>query len=109
MLNRTTVPGDPSASMSRCKDFLLLILHSHAISAANAILIHTPTNSVMDLAAAIVSNFVCLLDSEDSGTDYMVHEYGKEVLSLSLFWHSFHDAIREGVRDRIITYWNFLV
>ena len=37
---------------------LLLILHSHVISAANAILIHNPTDSVMDLAAAIVSNFV---------------------------------------------------
>ena len=39
----------------------------------------------------------------------MVHEYGKEVLSLSSFWHSFHDAIREGVGERIITYWKFLL
>ena len=68
--------------MSTCEDFLSLILHSHAISAANAILIHNSTDSVMDLAPAIVSNFVCLLDSEDSGTDDLVHEYSKEVLSL---------------------------
>ena len=74
--------------MSTCEDFF--ILHSHAISAANTILILNPTDSVMDIAAAIVANFVCL---QDSGKDYMVHEYGKEVLSLSLFWHSFHDAI----------------
>ena len=58
MLNRTSVPGGSSASMSTCEDFLLLILHSHVISASNAILIHNPTDSVMDLAAAIVSNFV---------------------------------------------------
>ena len=101
MLNRTTVPGNPSASMSTCEDFLLLILHSHAISAANAILIHNPTDSVMDLAAAIVANFVCLLDSEDSGTDHLVHEYGKEILSLSLVWHGFPDAIRKGDGERI--------
>ena len=63
----------------------------------------------MDLAAAIVSNFVCLLDSEDSGTDDLVHEYSKEVLSLSLVWHGFHDAIREGDTERIITYWKFLL
>ena len=63
----------------------------------------------MDLAAAIMSNFVSLLDSENSGTDYMVHEYGKEVLSLSLVWHGFHDAIREGDGERIITYWKFLL
>ena len=79
--------------------------YTHAISADNAILIHNPTNSVMNLAAAIVSNFVCLLDSEDSGTDYMVHKYGKEVLSLFPYF----DAIREGVRERIMTYWKFLL
>ena len=108
MFNRTSVADDPSASMSTCEDFLLLILHCHAISAANAILIHNPTYSVMDLAAAIVSNFVCLLDSEDGGTDDLVHEYGKEVSSLSLVWHGFHDAIRSGDGERLI-YWKFLL
>lgn len=38
-----------------------------------------------------------------------VHLYAREVLSLGLIWHGFHDAIREGDGDRILSYWKFLL
>ena len=89
MLNRTSIPADPSASTSTSGDFLLLMLHSHVISTTNAVLIHNPMDSVMDLSAAIVSNFVCLLKSEEGKTDDLVHEYAKQLLCrISLAWFS---------------------
>ena len=38
-----------------------------------------------------------------------IHLYATQVLTLSLFWDVFHDAIREGDGDRILSYWKFLL
>lgn len=38
-----------------------------------------------------------------------VHLYAKELLSLSLLWHGFHDSIREGDGERILCYWKLLL
>ena len=34
--------------------------------------------------------------------------YAREVLSLCLLWHGYHDAISEGHGDRVLRYWRFL-
>lgn len=39
----------------------------------------------------------------------IVHNYATDLLSMSLVWHSFHDAIREGDGDRILLYWKVLL
>ena len=35
--------------------------------------------------------------------------YAREVLSLGLIWHEFHDAVKEGDGDRVIRVWKFLL
>ena len=34
--------------------------------------------------------------------------YAREVLTLCLLWHGYHDAISEGDGDRVLQYWRFL-
>lgn len=38
-----------------------------------------------------------------------VFVYAKEVISLGLLWHGFHDAIKEADGERILRYWKFLL
>ena len=38
-----------------------------------------------------------------------VHFCAMELLTLSLIWHSFHDAIKEGDGERIVHYWKLLI
>ena len=66
----------------------------------------------MQLAKAVVRNYVCLprADGKEAETcDDRVHVYATELLSLGLLWHGFHDSIREGDGERILTYWKIFV
>lgn len=47
-------------------------------------------------------------DVTGCGTD-MVYEYACEVLSLSLLWHSYHDAVKEGDGERVSVIWKYLL
>lgn len=118
LINRTSVPTDPTKNMNAAEDFLLLLLHAHAVAAAKAILSHNPTDSLEELSRRIVVNFVVLPSTEkDKNQDIQelpicedeVYLYGTEFLSLSLIWHGFHDAIKEGDGDRILRYWKFML
>ena len=102
------MPSDPQTNMNAAEDFLLLVLHAHTIVAAEVILKHVSVTSVLsELAARIVTNYVYLpppSSIEETEVDPPVdgvHFYAVELLSLSLIWHGFHDAIREGDGERI--------
>ena len=99
--------------MNSCVDFLLLLLHTHAVAAAKVIQHFNPQGFASQLANAIFVNFIDL-PSTCSGKDNVttsedgVFTYAMELLTLCLLWHGFHDAIREGDGERTIRYWKFL-
>ena len=102
--------------MNSAEDFLLLLLHAHSVAAAKTILDYNPMDSATHLADAIVANYVQLPSATLKSTHNKspvckdrVHLYAMDLLSLSLIWHCFHDAIREGDWERILRYWKFLV
>ena len=83
------------------------------MAAAKVIQNFNPQDSASELANAIFVNFIDL-PSTSSGKDDVttsedgVFTYAMELLTLSLLWHGFHDAIREGDGEWIIRYWKFL-
>lgn len=112
LINRTSVPSDPEKNMNASEDFMLLILHTHVISAANMFLSLNPSASVRGIAMSIVNNYVHLPREDDvvaEKCDDGIHVYATEVLSLCLIWHGFHDAIREGDGERVLLYWKILL
>ena len=107
LIHRTNVPNDPQNNMNAAEDFMLLLLHAHTIAAAKVVMMLTPTDSVMELAKAIVVNYVRfprINKNEPEECDDRVYMYATELLSLSIVWHGFHDSIREGNGDRILRY-----
>lgn len=112
LIHRTNVPCDPENNMKSAEDFLLLVLHAHAIAAAEEIqsLVQVDHESPEDLAKLIVSNYVNLPFSEDHPASAdRIYLYATEVLTLTLFWHGFHDATCEGDGERLLIYWKFLL
>ena len=114
LINRKNVPNDPTKNMNAAEDFLLLLLHAHVVSSAEAIISEVSVESVADLAKLIVVNYIKFPEwnvdvSEKSDTTDLVHEYAKELLSLSLFWHGFHDATREADGEHLLRYWKFFL
>ena len=100
--------------MNAAEDFLLLVLHAHIVAAGETISSYVSVTSVSDLARRILNNYVYLPSSweEEESTKTThdgVHFYSMELLTLSLIWHSFHDAIKEGDRERIVRYWKLLI
>ena len=111
LIGRTAVPSDPEKNMNSCEDFLLLLLHAHVVQAGRVLQLQNPTNSVVQLAKSIVDSFVRLPNMTDvpsAECDDGVYVYATELLSLSLLWHGFHDAIKEADGDRLLRYWKFL-
>ena len=108
MINRKSVPLDPQTNMNAAEDFLLLVLHAHIVVAGETISSYVSVTSVSDLARRILNNYVYLphpgAEEEESmeTTHDGVHFYSMELLTLSLIWHSFHDAIKEGDGERIV-------
>ena len=110
LINRSTVPSDPSNNMNTSEDFLLLLLHAHVVAAAKTFGSH---ESVTDLAKSIVNSVILSRTDESheavSNYTYKVYLYAVELLSLALLWHGFHDAIKEGDGERLLRYWKFLL
>ena len=110
LINSTSVPTDPQANMNSAEDFLLLPLHAHCVAAAKTILDYNPMDSATHLADVIVANYVCAAASATLRSTHnqspvckdRVHLYAMDLLSLSLIWHGFHDAIREGDGEGIL-------
>ena len=105
LIHRTNVPVDPQKNVNAAEDFLLLLLHALTIAAAKVILSLTPTQSVMELARAIVVNYVRfprVINNDSDKCEDKVYVHSTELLSLSIIWHGFHDAVREADGDRIL-------
>ena len=115
MINRKSVPLDLQTKMNAAEDFLLLVLHAHIVAAGETISTYVSVTSVSDLARRILNNYVYLphpgAEEEESMeiTHDGVHFYSMELLTLSLIWHSFHDAIKEGGGECIVRYWKLLL
>ena len=109
LIHRTNVPSDPQKNMNAAEDFLLVLLHAHVTdvtAAAKTVLDSVGrVDHVKMLARLVLANyflpprFDC--DSNDGKTKDGVHLYAKELLTLGLVWHGFHDASREGDGDRL--------
>ena len=110
-MNRSSVPKDPSSRVAATEDFLLLMVTSHVIVAAKAVSAISPNASVQDIAKSVIDSFVnlhpCL--EKVSKSDDGVQAYAKELLTLGLIWHRFHDACKEGDSDRILHYWRLMM
>ena len=113
LINRSAVPLDPQDNTKAAEDFLLLLLHAHVIEAQNIISSVFQSESVMCIAKAIVYNYILLSPindkSEKPSNPDQVHLYAKELLTLSLIWHGFHDSNKHADGDRIYRYWKFLL
>ena len=115
LINRSSVPSDPSTNMNASEDFLLLLLHAHVLAAAETIQEYNPADSVTELAKRIVANYVELPDSTHSTTidaecEDGVYRYAKELLTLCLLWHGFHDGSREADGERLVCrYWKLML
>ena len=85
--NLTNVPSDPEKNMKAAEDFLLLLVHTHIVVAANHILLLNPTESQQHLADWIIVNFATLPEFND--LEHVIQDsvtaYATEVLSLAYF------------------------
>ena len=116
LLHRTAVPIDPGKNMKAAEDFLLLVLHAHIVAAAKGLL-HSESfsgssPSPLDVARAIVDTHLLLPTSSqhlssDASTDG-VTLYARELITLSLLWHCFHDATKEADGERILLCWKIM-
>ena len=113
ILNRTAVPSDPEKNMKAAEDFLLLLLHAHVVAAAHQLLLFTSiaNQSLAYLAKSIVSTFLLLPNTETATEEHVdgVNLYARELLTLGLLWHEFHDACKEGDGDRILLCWKMML
>ena len=113
LLNLTGISADPSKNMKVSEDFLLLLQNAHIVAAAKTILDLNPSasKSLSYIARSIINNYLLLPGSKDNKGSNQdgVHLYACELLTLSLLWHSFHDAIREGDGERILLSWKIFI
>ena len=106
LIHRSSVPTDPGDNMKAAEAFLLLILHSYIVAAANFTLIFEPRPAnVTILARMIVDEFVLIsklcsiplvIDAKKADK---THGYAMELLTLGLLWLNFHDSSKEGDGD----------
>ena len=102
--------------MKAAEDFLSVVLHAFITTAGEVVKSSSTTQNVEEVAKAVVDTFVtvkCCIDHSQlqlpTASPDGVQAYAKEVLTLGLVWWGFHDAIREGDGECVITYWKFLL
>jgi len=90
-----------------------VVLHGHVVAAAKTILSSAKGRNidVTALSEKIVNSYVQLAipspNAQCSQTTDKISLYAMQLLTLSLLWSNFHDAIKEGDGDRIIRSWKF--
>ena len=135
LLNRTHLPRDPHKNVNATEDFVNVIFTGHVIAAAmkyfnmNAIgdipdksLIPSNIESLSqeEKKAILFSNIETLLHSvvnltlpgehhTNNAEVDGVREYAKEVLTLTLLYKEYDDAIKEGDGQRVLQVWRFLL
>lgn len=112
LINRKAVRADPSDNVKAAEDFLLLLVHSHIVTAARLLYSLHPTSTVAYLAKSVVTTYLRLPElgaKAQSSIPDGVHAYALELVSLGLLWHSFHDAVKEGDGNRVMRHWGLLM
>ena len=107
LLKRTNVPLDPEKNMKAAEDFMLLLLHTHVIAAAKELLEYQVTDESLTVSyvAKSIVNTHLLLPNYAGGAGASaegITVYAKELLTLSLLWHFFHDATKEADGERLL-------
>lgn len=115
VINRTSYGKTPKNNMKATEDFLETALYAHIIAAAKQII--KTTGEVGDcnvVAKDLIQRFVKVsllcdqpLPREVTCTNF-VHAYAVDFLTIGLLWQGYHNAIRCGDGNRILTYWKFL-
>ena len=97
--------------MKATEDFYLTVLHAHVLAAARTLLSNSSNlHTTMSLAEEIVHSFIDIdIASPQTPSGDSVHEYAREMLSLLMIWHNFHDCSKEGDRDRLLLVWKLLL
>ena len=115
LLHRSAVPIDPQTNMKAAEDFLLLLLHAHTVAAAKELLSYQLTEaeplSLSFVAKSIINTHLLLPESSTENEEELIDGvtlYARELLTLSLLWHFFHDATKEGDGDRILLSWKIM-
>lgn len=137
VVNRTSFGKTPKHNMKAAEDFLEVVLFAHVIAAAEEVMKHGNMRVDCEVVAdSIVNNFVRLSiptndepasnsdtnepasnsdadepasDSETcSSNEDSVYAYAADYLMMALLWHGFHDSIKMGDGNRILSYWKFL-
>ena len=114
LINRTSYGKDPKHNMKATEDFFETVLSAYIVTAAKEVMITDNLHDCNAVAKALVKKFVAIsLPSDDqssaSSPNDSVHAYAVDFLTLGLIWYGFHDSIKHGDGDRIITYWKFLM
>ena len=99
--------------MKAAEDFLEVVLCAHVIAAAEQVMkaedLPIDCNMVAD---AIINKYVKVSIPSDEVVDKSIQDsvyaYATDYLTMALLWHGFHDAIKMGDGNRIMSYWKFL-
>ena len=134
-MNCTNVVKDRKNEFNACDDFFVLIVSCHVIAATLKMLKmeevnDTPSQDVIpnaenvwmqpsdqrkgvldEICHQLVDWFVDFSFSQpsSSNTTDKIEEYGKQLLSIGLFYLEFCDAIREGDGNRVLRCWRYLL
>ena len=126
LINRRNIPATPKNDVNACEDFLSVIGIAHIIAATvEAMGLESMESShinskippeLQDTAIHHVANELVysntnlhLIGEASCSTGDGVLDYSREVLTLSLMYAEFNDAIKEGDGDRVIRCWKFLL
>jgi len=102
--------------MKPTEDFLKIILCAHVVAAAKQCMVKDPSlDNCVIVARKIIHTYVQIIhsneaavapvsDSADCGFDYT-----RDLFTMCLVWHGFHDAVQEGDGDRTVNYWKVLL
>ena len=124
-INRTNVPTDPKNNMNAAEAFFEDALASHILAAACSILGFSTAGELFSLEEMpptfagvtkltddIVARFT---DLESIGTLATtqhadeVQQCATDTLTIGLLWHTYHDAVKEGNGEMVITIWRYLL
>lgn len=99
--------------MKATEDFFETALSAFIVTAAKEVMATDALHDCNAVAKALVKKFVVVsLPSDDPSSVSLptdsVYAYAIDFLTLGLLWHGFHDSVRHGDGDQIITYWKFL-
>ena len=93
MLINCSVNTDTATNMKACEDLMLITLHSHNVAASKSILSTMQFEKVQDLAREIIVRYIYFNPNIKVTTKDKKYLYGMQVLTLTLLWHGFNDAI----------------